>query len=77
MRGLGKAGAARLVAVVGALSLLIPASAFALDSDLKGSAIFRLEGSNGYSIVGFAASERADGRGDMGLIVSNERSSVL
>jgi hypothetical protein len=60
-----------------AIALSIPTPALALDSDLKGSAIFRLEASNGYSILGFAASERADGRGDIVLIVHGKRSSVL
>lgn len=52
-----------------ALALLAPVPATALDSDLKGSAVFRLEASHGYSILGLASSERIDGRGDIGLIV--------
>ena len=60
-----------LTTIVGfvVVALLTPVPAVALDSDLKGSAIFRLEASNGYSILVFAASERADGRTDAGLIV--------
>lgn len=50
-------------------AILAPAPADALDSDLKGFAVFRLDGSNGYTILGFASSERIDGRGDLGLIV--------
>ncbi|MET0305400.1 MAG: hypothetical protein ABW196_04120 [Solirubrobacterales bacterium] len=57
-----------VIAVLG-LSLLAPLDAVALDSDLKGSAVFRLEASHGYTILGFASSERIDGRGDIGLIV--------
>jgi hypothetical protein len=73
----GRAWGLLLLPVLTAIALLAPAQAAALDSDLKGSAIFRLEASNGYSILGFAASERADGRGDMGLIVSDKRGGVL
>ncbi len=77
-RGRGLSGwTGALLAALVAVALSVPAAALALDSDLKGSAIFRLEASNGYSILGFAASERADGRGDVGLIVSDKRSSVL
>ena len=66
-RGHGFVAGAILVACLAAL--LAPASASALDSDLKGFAVFRLDGSNGYTILGFASSERIDGRGDLGLIV--------
>lgn len=60
-----------------AIALLAPAQAVALDSDLKGSAIFKLKASNGYSILALAASERADGRGDIALIVYRKGSSVV
>lgn len=64
------------VAILG-LSLFAPLDAVALDSDLKGSAVFRLEASHGYTILGFAASERIDGRGDIGLIVYRKGASVF
>jgi hypothetical protein len=60
-----------------ALSLLAPLDAAALDSDLKGSAVFRLEAGNGYTILGFASSERIDGRGDIGLIVYRKGATVF
>jgi hypothetical protein len=63
--------------VILALSLLAPLDAVALDSDLKGSAVFRLEASHGYTILGFASSERLDGRGDIGLIVYRKGASVF
>jgi hypothetical protein len=58
------------------LGLLGPSDAAALDSDLKGSAVFRLEGSHGYSILGLAASEHVDGRGDIVLIAYRKGASV-
>ncbi|HET6997887.1 MAG TPA: hypothetical protein VFI03_04795 [Solirubrobacterales bacterium] len=61
-----------LLAALAAIALSAPAHALALDSDLKGFAVFRLAASNGYSIFGLAASERADGRGDIALFVYNE-----
>jgi hypothetical protein len=64
------------VLCLGALALGAP-PAGALDSDLKGSAIFRLEGTNGYSIIVLAASERADGRTDAGLIVFRRGAGVV
>lgn len=67
------AAAAGLVA----LALLAPSAAPALDSDLKGSAIFNLEGENGYRIVVLASSERADGRGDVALIVFRRSATVV
>lgn len=64
------------IAILG-LSLLVPADAVALDSDLKGSAVFRLKASHGYTVLGFASSERIDGRGDIGLIVYREGATVF
>lgn len=58
------------------LALLAPLHAAALDSDLKGSAVFKLEASHGYTVIGFAASERIDGRGDIGLIVFRKGAAV-
>jgi protein-S-isoprenylcysteine O-methyltransferase Ste14 len=65
-----------LLGAVGALALLAPLPATALDSDLKGFAVFKLEASHGYSILGFASSERLDGRGDIGLIVYRKGAAV-
>lgn len=66
-----------VVIAILALSLLAPLDAVALDSDLKGSAVFRLEASHGYTILGFASSERIDGRGDIGLIVYRKGATVF
>lgn len=60
-----------------ALTLLAPTGAAALDSDLKGSALFRLHGSNGYSILVLATSERADNRGDVAIIVGRRGAGVI
>lgn len=68
-----------VIALVGAAlapALLSVPTAAALDSDLKGSAVFRLEASHGYSILGFAASDRIDGHGRIGLIVYRHGASV-
>jgi protein-S-isoprenylcysteine O-methyltransferase Ste14 len=78
---LGLLHGVRLVAIVTlsaglALALFVPRAATALDSDLKGLAVFRLEASNGYSILGFAGSERLDGRGSIGLIVARKGAAV-
>lgn len=59
-----------------AAALLSPVPAAALDSDLKGSAVFELEASHGFTVLGFAASERIDGRGDVGLIVYRKGATV-
>jgi len=78
---LGLLYGARLVAIAVlsaalASALCAPSLAAALDSDLKGFAVFRLEASHGYSILGFASSERRDGRGDIGLVVYRRGSAV-
>jgi hypothetical protein len=65
-----------VIAALG-LSLLAPLDAVALDSDLKGSAVFRIKASHGYTILGFATSERLDGRGDIGLIVYRKGATVF
>jgi len=62
------------VAVMGlALALVValsaPAPVGATDSDLKHAYAFKVEASNGYSILAFAANQRADGRGQIVLIV--------
>lgn len=65
---------ARLVAIslLGAtlgLALFAGPRAAALDSDLKGFAVFRLDASHGYSILGIASSEHLDGSGVVDLIL--------
>jgi protein-S-isoprenylcysteine O-methyltransferase Ste14 len=67
------------IALLGATlgsTLFAVSPATALDSDLKGFAVFRLEASHGYSILGLASSERIDGRGSIGLIVYRPGASV-
>ena len=68
-----KAGATLLLAA----AVLAPAPAVATDSDLKHSYAFKLDASHGYSILAFAASQRADGRGEVVLIVSRGTASAL
>jgi hypothetical protein len=58
------------LAVLLFVSVLMPGSAAALDSDLKHSAAFRVDASNGYQILALANSERADGRGEIVLFVA-------
>jgi hypothetical protein len=74
-KGLGAAAAAALAAVLAA-ALWAPIAATALDSDLKHSAALRVKASNGYTILAFVASERLDGRGQMGLIVYDRHGSA-
>jgi len=76
LRGVRRCGLATIVGLAAAASLA-PASAVALDSDLKGSAIFRVRGENGYRILVLAASERADGRGDVALLVGRPGAGVV
>lgn len=72
-------GRRAFTAIAGAAAavLLTAVPAGALDSDLKGFAIFRLDASNGYKIFVLAASERADNRGDVALIVHRPGASVI
>jgi hypothetical protein len=65
-----------LVALLG-VATLTPAGAGALDSDLKHAFAFRLEASNGYSVVAFASSQRADGRGEIVLLVDRRNASAI
>jgi hypothetical protein len=65
----GGKGTALALAVAFAV-LSVPASAAAVDSDLKHAFAFKVEASNGYSILAYAANERADGRGEIVLFVS-------
>jgi len=75
LRSAGLVAIALLGATLGS-ALLVVFPAAALDSDLKGFAVFRLEASHSYSILGFASSERLDGRGDIGLIVYRKGAAV-
>lgn len=61
-----------LALVVAFATLLVPAHAGAVDSDLKYGYAFKVEASNGYSILAYAANERADGRGVIVLFVNGE-----
>ena len=56
---------------------LAPATAAAVDSDLKHSYAFKLEASDGYRIAAVAASERADGRGELVLFVSKDDAAAI
>jgi hypothetical protein len=62
--------------VVLASALLVPLQATATDSDLKHAYAFRLEASNGYSILALASSQRADGRGEIVLFVGGKASGA-
>ena len=57
-------------------ALLAPAEAGAVDSDLKHAFAFKLDGSNGYSILAYAANERADGQGEIVLFVTRKGESA-
>jgi hypothetical protein len=76
LRGVRRYGLAA-VAACALLALLLPASVAALDSDLKGSAIFRVKASNGYRILVLAGSERADGRTDVAIFVGRRDGGAL
>ena len=58
-------------------ALLVPAHAAAVDSDLKHAFAFQVEGSNGYSILAVATNQRADGQGEVVLIVGRKQAGVL
>jgi hypothetical protein len=57
-------------------ALLAPVPAGATDSDLKHAFAFRVEASNGYSILVYAANERADGRGQIVLFVGRKNAGA-
>jgi hypothetical protein len=59
------------VATVLVAVLIAPVRSDATDSDLKHAYAFKLKASNGYSILAFAGSERADGRGQFVMFVGN------
>ncbi len=75
--GRRSAVAAIALLVVVAMATLAPGRAGALDSDLKHSYAFKLEASNGYSILAYAGSERVDGRGELVLIVGRKDAGVF
>lgn len=75
-RGVYRYGLAAIAAFV-AVALPVPAPAVALDSDLKGFAVFRVDASDGYEIFVLASSERADNRGDAALIVHRPGETVV
>jgi hypothetical protein len=56
--------------------MLAPVPAGATDSDLKHAFAFRVGASNGYSILAFAANERADGRGEIVLFVGRKNAGA-
>jgi hypothetical protein len=76
-RGRGGAVAIFGLAVALASALLAPLPASATDSDLKHAYAFTLEASNGYSILAYAGSERADGRGAIVLFVEGKNASAF
>jgi len=76
-RGWRAAAALAVLAMVSAAGALAPVGASATDSDLKHAFAFRLDGSNGYSIVALAANERADGRGEVVLFVSRGNEGAI
>jgi hypothetical protein len=57
-------------------ALLAPAAAVATDSDLKQFAVLKVKASDGYSILAVASSDRADGHGQLGLIVYGKHGSA-
>ena len=65
------------LALACASALLVPAGAAAVDSDLKFAYAFKLDASNGYSILALAANERADGRGEIVLFVIRKKESAI
>jgi hypothetical protein len=77
--GRGRGGAAAIAGLAALLlaSALSPVAASALDSDLKHSFAFRVGASNGYEIVALAASQRADGKGQIVLFVDREDAGAL
>jgi hypothetical protein len=58
-------------------ALLAPGHAAAVDSDLKHLFVFEVEASNGYSIFALASNQRADGRGEVVLIVSGKHAGAV
>jgi hypothetical protein len=72
-RGRGQSVVLRICGLgIALFCVLSPVHAGAVDSDLKHAYAFRLEASNGYSILAYAANERADGRGEIVLFVGGK-----
>lgn len=68
------------LSLVALLSALVPASAGAFGASYSSEGVatgFSLEGSNGYSIFVSAYSHRADGRGQVTVLVSRKRESAV
>jgi hypothetical protein len=68
----GRARRVASLAVVWAICALVPASASAVDSDLKHAFAFKVPSSNDYSVIAVASNERADGRGEIVLFVNHK-----
>jgi hypothetical protein len=67
-----------LGALMAALVLFVPiASAAGAEQPVGASGIFKLKGSNGYSILVLAGSRRADGQGEISFLVSRKRSAAI
>jgi hypothetical protein len=77
VRGGRAATALGVLLAFSAVAVVVPAPAAATDSDLKHAFAFRVEASNGYDILAFASNQRADGQGDIALIVSRGNASVI
>jgi hypothetical protein len=56
--------------------LIAPVSVLATDSDQKHLAVLKVKASGGYSILVVASSDRAEGRGQVGLIVYGKNGSA-
>jgi hypothetical protein len=77
-RGRGRVAITLLAGVLALLGIaLAPVRAGAVDSDLKHAFAFEVEASNGYSILAYAVNERADGRGEVVLIVSRKQAFAV
>jgi hypothetical protein len=57
--------------------MLAPVHVAAVDSDLKHLFVFEVEASSGYSIFAIASNERADGRGEVVLFVSEKHAGAV
>jgi hypothetical protein len=68
--------AAGLAALAIVSAVVAPVGASATDSDLEHAFAFKVDGSNGYSILAFAANERADGRGEIVLFVDRGQAAA-
>ena len=64
-------------ALVWAAALLVPAGVGAVDSDLKFTYSFKLDGSNDYEIVALAANQRADGKGRIVFFVGRGHEGAI